>query len=118
VEGENTTCVQTQTADINPSTDETTQTDKHNSDAQAINTPTVLANKRERSTQTRCTYTGSLPKQTRFDPDDPALIDRSPEYTPNIDIGDRPPTHEICSGRRSSKKKKCLSAIPEQGRRT
>jgi hypothetical protein len=52
VEGENTTCVQTQTADINPSTDETTQTDKHNSDAQAINTPTVLANKRERSTRT------------------------------------------------------------------
>ena len=31
--GENTTCVQTQTADINPSQDETTQTDQHNSDA-------------------------------------------------------------------------------------
>jgi hypothetical protein len=29
--GENTTCVKTQTADINPSTDETTQTDQHNS---------------------------------------------------------------------------------------
>jgi hypothetical protein len=40
--GDNTTCVQTQTVDINPSTDETTQTDQHNSDAQAINIPTVL----------------------------------------------------------------------------
>ena len=44
--GDNTTCVQTQTADINPSTDETTQTDKHNSDSQAINTPTVLTKKK------------------------------------------------------------------------
>jgi hypothetical protein len=42
---ENTTCVQTQTADINPSQDETTQTDQQNSDAQAINTPTVLTKK-------------------------------------------------------------------------
>ena len=41
-----------------------------------------------------------------------------PEYTHDIDIGDRPPTHEICSGRRPCKKKKYLSAIPEQGRRT
>jgi hypothetical protein len=40
--GKNATYVQTQTADINPSTDETTQTDQHNSDAQAINIPTVL----------------------------------------------------------------------------
>jgi hypothetical protein len=46
----------------------------------------------------RCTYTGSLQKPTEFDPDDPELIDRFPEYTPDIDIGDRPPTHEICSG--------------------
>jgi len=74
--------------------------------------------KRERWTQTRCTYTGSLPKPTQFDPDDPALIDRFPEYTPDIDIGDKTPTHEICSGRRSSEKKKYLSAIHEQGRRT
>jgi hypothetical protein len=36
--GDNTTCVQTQTADIKPSTDETMQTDQHNSDAQAIST--------------------------------------------------------------------------------
>jgi hypothetical protein len=43
--GDNTTCVQTQTADINPSTDETTQTDQHNSDAQAITIPTVLTKK-------------------------------------------------------------------------
>ena len=116
--GENTTCVQTQTADINPSHDETTQTDQHNSDAQAINIPTVSTKKKERSTQTRCTYTGSLPKPTKFDPDNPALVDRFPEYSPDKDIGDRPPTHEICSGRRPSKKKKYLSAIPEQGRRT
>jgi hypothetical protein len=104
----------------NPSTDETTQTDQHNSEAQAINIPTVSTKKRERWTQTRCTYTGSLPKPTQFDPDDPALIDRFPEYTPDIYIDDRPPTptHEICSGRRSSKKKKYLSAIHEQGRRT
>ena len=77
--------------------------------------------KSERSTQTRCTYTGSLPKPTKsVDPDDPALVDRSPEYTPDKDIGDRPPTptREICSGRRPNKKKKYLSAIPEQGRRT
>jgi hypothetical protein len=44
--GENTTCVQTQTADINPSTDETTQTDQHNSDAQTINIPTVSTKKK------------------------------------------------------------------------
>jgi hypothetical protein len=53
--GENTTCVQTQTAAINLSQDETTQTDQHNSDAQAINIPTVSTKKWERSTQTRCT---------------------------------------------------------------
>ena len=76
--------------------------------------------KRERSTQTRCTYTGGLPRPAKFDPDDPALVYRFPEYSPDKDIGDRPPTptHEICSGRRPSKKKKLLSAIPEQGSRT
>jgi hypothetical protein len=42
--------------------------------------------KRERSTETRCTYTGFLPKPTKFDPDDPALVDRFPDYTPAIDI--------------------------------
>ena len=59
--GDNKTCVHTQTDDINPSTDETTQTDQLNSDAQAINIPTVLAKKSERSTQTRCTYTAMQP---------------------------------------------------------
>jgi len=48
--GDNKTCVQTQTDKINPSTDETTQTEQLNSDAKAINTPTVLTKKRERST--------------------------------------------------------------------
>ena len=43
--GENTTCVQTQTTAINLSQDETTQTDQHNSDAQAINIPTVSTKK-------------------------------------------------------------------------
>jgi hypothetical protein len=73
---------------------------------------------KERSTQTRCTYTGWLPTPNKFYPDDPALIDRFPEYTPDIDIGDRPPTptHEICSGRRPSKKKKYLSRV--DGRKT
>ena len=118
--GDNTTCVQTQTAAINLSQDETTQTDQHNSDAQAINIPTVSTKKRERSTQTRCTYTGGLPRPAKFDPDDPALVDRFPEYSPDKDIGDRPPTptHETCSGRRPSKKKKLLSTIPGQGSRT
>jgi hypothetical protein len=40
------TCVQTQTDDFNPSTDETTQTEQLNSYAQAINIPTVLTKKR------------------------------------------------------------------------
>jgi response regulator of citrate/malate metabolism len=58
--GDNITCVQTQTDDLYPSTDETTQTEQLNSDAQSINIPTVLTKKRERSTQTRCTYTGGM----------------------------------------------------------
>ena len=55
-----------------------------------------------------------------FDPDDPALINRFPEYNPETDIGDRPPTptREISSRQRRSKKKKDLSAILEHGRRT
>jgi len=44
--GDNKTCVQTQTDDINPSTDETTQTEQLNSDTQAINIPTVLTKKK------------------------------------------------------------------------
>jgi hypothetical protein len=148
---------------INPSTDETTQTEQLNSDAQAINIPTVLTKNRERSTPTRCTYTGGMQPTSKkttdtedtskewkscttvrspynrmklatltefrdgsmslsesFDPDDPARIDRFPYYPPETDIGNRPPTptREISSWQRPSKKKKYLSAIPEQGRRT
>jgi hypothetical protein len=53
--------------------------------------------------------TGQSPPK-KFDSDDPARIDRFPEYTPDIDIGDRSPTptQEICSRRRPSKKKKCF----------
>ena len=43
--GDNKTCVRTQTDDFNPSTDETTQTERLNSDAQAINIPIVLTKK-------------------------------------------------------------------------
>jgi hypothetical protein len=130
--GDNKTCVQTQTDDINLSTDERTQTEQLNSDAQVINIPTVLTKKRERSTQTRCTYTGMQPTSKKptdtedtskewkscttvrspynrmklanltefregsmslsesFDPDDPARIDRFPDYPHETDIGDRP----------------------------
>ena len=58
--GDNKTCVQTQTDDINISTDETTQTDQLSSDAQAINIPTVLTEKGS-DRQTRCTYTAMQP---------------------------------------------------------
>jgi len=160
--GDNKTCVQTQTDEINPSTDETTQTEQLNSDAKAINIPTVLTKKgsdrhrqdahilvhyqhRKKNTDTEdtseewksCTTVrspynrmklayltkfrdGSMSLSESFDPDDPALIDRFPDYTPETDIGDRPPTptREISSRQRPSKKKKYLSAIPEQGRRT
>jgi hypothetical protein len=55
-----------------------------------------------------------------FDLDDPALIDRFPDYPPQTDIDDRPPTpiREISSWQRPIKKKKYFSAILEQGRRT
>ena len=51
-------------------------------------------------------------KNGSITPDDPALIDRFPEYNPETDIGDRPPTptREISSRQRPSKKKKYLSA--------
>ena len=51
-----------------------------------------------------------------FDPDDPALIDRFPDYTTETDLGDRPPTptqqRDGNSKRKACKKKKNLSAIP------
>ena len=58
---------------------------------------------------------GSTSLSEPFDPDDPALIDRFPEYTTETDIGDRPPTptRDISSRQRPSKKKKYMSAIPE-----
>jgi hypothetical protein len=63
---------------------------------------------------------GSMSLSESFDPDDPALIDRFPDYIPQTDIDDKPPTptREISSRQRPRKKKKYLSAIPEQGRRT
>ena len=64
---------------------------------------------------------GSTSLSEPFEPDDPALIDRFPEYSSTeTDIGDRPPTPTpvISSRQRPSKKKKYMSAMPEQGRRT
>jgi hypothetical protein len=51
-----------------------------------------------------------------FDPDDPALIDRYPDYTTETDLGDRPPTptqRGKNSKQKACKKKKNLSAIPD-----
>ena len=52
-----------------------------------------------------------------FDPDDPALIDRYPDYTTETDLGDRPPTPTQQRGKNSKRKacnkKKNLSAIPD-----
>jgi hypothetical protein len=52
-----------------------------------------------------------------FHPDDPALIDRYPDYTTETDLGDRPPTPTQQRGENSKlkvcKKKKNLSAIPD-----
>jgi hypothetical protein len=52
-----------------------------------------------------------------FDPDDPALIDRFPDYTTETDLGDRKPTptqqRDENSKRKARKKKKNLSAIPQ-----
>jgi hypothetical protein len=52
-----------------------------------------------------------------FDPDDPALIDRYPDYTTETDLGDRPPTLTQQRGKNSKRKacnkKKNLSVIPD-----
>jgi hypothetical protein len=57
-----------------------------------------------------------------FDPDDPALIDRFPDYTTETDLGERPPTPtqqwDKNSKRKACKKKKNLSAIPDKVSRT
>ena len=57
-----------------------------------------------------------------FDPDDPSLIDRYPDYTAETDLGDIPPTptqqRYENSKRKTCKKKANLSAIPEKVSRT
>jgi hypothetical protein len=60
---------------------------------------------------------GSVSFSESFDPDNPALIDRYPDYTTETDLGDRPPTPTQQQGKNSKrkalKKKKNLSAIPD-----
>jgi hypothetical protein len=60
---------------------------------------------------------GSVSFSESFDPDDPALIDRFPDYTTETDLGDRKPTptqqRDENSKRKACKKKKNLSAIPQ-----
>ena len=60
---------------------------------------------------------GSASFSESFDPDDPMLIDRFPDYTTETDLGERPPTptqrREKNSMRKASKKKKTMSAIPQ-----
>ena len=61
--------------------------------------------------------TDRCPSQSLFDPDDPTLIGRFPDYTTETDLGERPPTptqqRDKNSKRKASKKKKNLSAIPQ-----
>ena len=65
---------------------------------------------------------GSVSFSESFDPDDPALINRYPDYTTETDLGDRPPTptHQRVenSKRKACKKKTNLSAIPDKVSRT
>jgi hypothetical protein len=150
------TCVETQTDDKIPITDESTQTETH-SDEQALHNPTTQV--RERSTQTISNFTGrqltptkyiadeeenqtpwksctavrspynrdklayktlfrdgSVSFSASFDPDDPTLLDRYPDYTSETDPGERPPTPTQQRGknsmRKACKKKKIMSAIP------
>jgi hypothetical protein len=60
---------------------------------------------------------GSVSFSESFDPNDPALIDRYPDYTTETDLGDRPPTPTQQRGknskRKASNKTKILSAIPD-----
>ena len=57
-----------------------------------------------------------------FDPDDPALLDRYPDYTTETDLGDRPSTltqqGDENSKRKACKKKTNLSAISNKVGRT
>jgi hypothetical protein len=65
---------------------------------------------------------GSVSFSESFDPDNPALIDRYPDYTAETDLGDRPPIptkqRDANSKRKASKKKTNLSAIPDMVSRT
>ena len=60
---------------------------------------------------------GSVSFSESFDPDDPTLIDRFPDYTTETDLGERPPTptqqRDKNSKREASMKKKNMSAIPQ-----
>jgi hypothetical protein len=60
---------------------------------------------------------GSVSYSDAFDPDDPTLIDRHPEYDTDRHFGDRPPTPTTQRGKRyslkASRKKSNLSAIPD-----
>jgi hypothetical protein len=60
---------------------------------------------------------GSVSFSESFDPDDPSLIDRHPDYKADTDLDDRPPTptqqrDERCK-RKASSKKRNLSALPD-----
>jgi len=60
---------------------------------------------------------GSVSFSESFDPDDPSLIDRHPDYNADTDLGDRLPTptqqrDERCK-RNASRMKRNLSAIPD-----
>ena len=59
---------------------------------------------------------GSVSYSEAFDPDDPSLIDRHPEYDTDKHFGDRPPTPTQREERyklKASRKKSHLSAIPD-----
>ena len=65
---------------------------------------------------------GSVSFSESFDPDDPALLDRYPEYTTETYLVDRPPTptqqRELNGKQKARKKKTNLSAIPDKVSRT
>ena len=60
---------------------------------------------------------GSMSYSEAFDPDDPTLIDRYPEYDTDNHLGDRPPTPTQQREKRymlkASRKKSNLSVIPD-----
>ena len=60
---------------------------------------------------------GSVSYSEAFDPDDPTLIDRYPEYDTDKHLGDRPPTPTQQREKRymlkASRKKSNLSVIPD-----